>query len=42
MGAGPLMVMETEVEGSTRLNPEYNFFASLSVATETPEFPTLP
>ena len=42
MGAGPLMVMDTEVLGSQRSNPLYNFFASSTVATLTPLLPTLP
>ena len=42
IGAGPLMVMETEVDGAHRSKPEYSTFMSSSVAIETPEFPTLP
>ena len=42
MGAGPLMVMETEVDGRQRSKPEYSFFMSSSVAMETPEFPVRP
>ena len=42
IGAGPLMVMETEVVGAHRSKPEYNTFMSSSVAMDTPELPTLP
>ena len=42
IGAGPLMVIETDVLGTSRSKPEYNFFMSSSVAMETPELPTLP
>jgi hypothetical protein len=42
MGAGPLMVMLTDVFGSQRSNPLYNFFASSTVAMLTPLLPTLP
>ncbi|MBV6475501.1 MAG: hypothetical protein MOGDAGHF_01037 [Rhodocyclaceae bacterium] len=41
-GAGPLMVIDTEVVGQTRSKPEYSTFMSSSVAMETPELPTLP
>ena len=36
------MVIETEVVGAQRSNPEYNFFASSIVQIDTPEFPTFP
>jgi hypothetical protein len=42
VGAGPLMVMDTEVAGSHRSKPEYRTFMSSSVAMDTPELPTLP
>ena len=42
IGAGPLMVMDTEVVGAHRLKPEYSTFRSSSVAIETPALPTLP
>ena len=42
IGAGPLMVMDTEVVGQHRSKPEYNTFRSSRVAMETPELPTLP
>ena len=42
VGAGPLIVIETEVEGAHRSKPEYSFFMSSTVAIETPELPTLP
>ena len=42
MGAGPLIVMETEVEGSQRSKPEYSLTASSRVQIETPELPTFP
>ena len=42
IGAGPLMVMDTEVVESQRSKPEYSFFMSSTVAMETPELPTLP
>jgi hypothetical protein len=42
IGAGPLIVMETEVAGCARLNPEYSFFASSRLAILTPELPILP
>ena len=41
-GAGPLMVMLTDVAGSQRSNPEYSTFRSSSVAMLTPELPTFP
>ena len=42
VGAGPLIVIDTEVVGETRSKPSYSTFMSSSVATETPEVPTLP
>ncbi len=42
VGAGPLIVMDTEVVGATRSNPSYSAFMSSRVATETPDVPTLP
>ena len=42
IGAGPLMVIDTEVVGSHRSKPEYSTLTSSSVAIETPELPTLP
>ncbi len=42
IGAGPLMVMDTEVVGAHRSKPEYSTFMSSSVAIDTPELPTLP
>ena len=41
-GAGPLMVMLTEVDGFVRSKPPYSTFMSSSVAMDTPELPTLP
>ena len=42
IGAGPLIVIETLVFLSHKLNPEYRSFASSIVAIDTPEFPTFP
>ena len=42
IGAGPLMVIETEVLGAQRSKPSYNTFMSSSVQMDTPELPTLP
>ncbi len=42
IGAGPLMVIDTEVPGALRSKPEYSFFMSSSVAMLTPELPILP
>ena len=42
VGAGPLIVIDTLVDGETRSKPPYSTFMSSSVATETPEVPTLP
>ena len=41
-GAGPLIVMETEVFGKSRSKPEYSRFASSTVQIETPAFPIFP
>ena len=41
-GAGPLIVIDTEVAGAIRSKPSYSAFMSSSVATETPEVPTFP
>ena len=42
VGAGPLMVIDTELFAAHRSNPEYSTFMSSRVAIETPELPTLP
>ena len=42
VGAGPLMVIETEVVGAQRSKPPYSTFRSSRVAMETPDVPTLP
>ena len=42
VGAGPLMVIDTEVVGSDRSKPRYSSRMSSSVAIDTPELPTLP
>ena len=42
IGAGPLIVIDTEVVGAHRSKPEYSFFMSSSVAMLTPELPILP
>ncbi len=42
VGAGPLMVIDTDVVGSHRSNPSKSTFMSSRVATDTPELPTLP
>ena len=42
IGAGPLIVIDTDVVGDDRSKPEYSFFMSSSVAIETPELPILP
>jgi len=42
VGAGPLMVIDTDVIGSHRSKPEYSTSMSSSVAIDTPELPTLP
>ena len=41
-GAGPLIVIDTDVDGLVRSKPEYSTFMSSSVAIDTPELPTLP
>ena len=41
-GAGPLIVIDTEVVGAHRSNPEYMTFMSSTVAIDTPDVPTLP
>ena len=42
VGAGPLIVIDTEVDGLHRSKPEYRTFMSSRVAIDTPELPTLP
>ena len=42
IGAGPLMVILTDVIGCDKSKPEYNFLASSKQAIETPAFPILP
>jgi hypothetical protein len=42
VGAGPLIVIDTELFGAHRSKPEYSTFMSSSVAIDTPELPTLP
>ena len=42
IGAGPLIVIDTDVVGAHRSKPEYSFFMSSTVAIDTPELPTLP
>ena len=42
VGAGPLIVIDTELLGAQRSKPEYSTFMSSSVAIDTPELPTLP
>ena len=42
VGAGPLIVIDTDVVGSQRSKPEYSTFMSSSVAIDTPDVPTLP
>ena len=42
VGAGPLMVIDTEVVGSHRSKPSKRAFMSSSVAMDTPEVPILP
>jgi hypothetical protein len=42
VGAGPLMVMDTEVVGSHRSKPSNRAFMSSRVAMETPDVPILP
>src|SRR5688572_20477644 len=42
VGAGPLIVIDTEVDGAHRSNPLYKRLASSRQQTETPALPTLP
>ena len=42
VGAGPLIVIDTDVDGLHRSKPSYSTFMSSSVAIDTPELPTLP
>ena len=42
VGAGPLMVIDTEVDGLHRSKPSYSARMSSSVAMDTPELPILP
>ena len=42
VGAGPLIVIDTLVVGEVRSKPAYSSRMSSSVATETPDVPTLP
>ena len=42
VGAGPLIVIDTDVVGSHRSKPPYSTFMSSRVAIDTPELPTLP
>ncbi len=42
IGAGPLIVIETEVAGCDKSKPEYNFFASSKQQIETPALPIFP
>ena len=42
VGAGPLMVSDTDVDGAIRSKPSKSTFMSSRVATETPDVPTLP
>jgi hypothetical protein len=42
VGAGPLIVIDTDVVGSHRSNPSKRTFMSSRVAMDTPELPTLP
>ena len=42
IGAGPLMVILTDVFGSHKSKPLYNFLASSMVAILTPLFPIFP
>ena len=42
VGAGPLMVIDTDVFGAVRSKPSYSTFMSSSVAMDTPDVPTLP
>ncbi len=42
VGAGPLMVIETDVAGSQRSNPSKSARMSSTVAIDTPEVPIFP
>ena len=42
VGAGPLIVIDTDVVGSHRSMPSNSAFMSSRVATDTPALPTLP
>jgi hypothetical protein len=42
IAAGPLMVIDTEVFGSAKLKPEYNFLAASKLQKLTPEFQIFP
>ena len=42
IGAGPFIVIETEVAGWLKSKPEYSFLASSRQQMETPAFPILP
>ena len=42
MGAGPLMVIDTEVLGAHSSNPPYSTLTSSRVHTLTPDVPILP
>ena len=42
IGAGPLIVIETDVNGCDKSKPEYNFLASSKQQIETPELPIFP
>ena len=42
VGAGPLIVIDTEVDGSHRSKPSYSARMSSRVAIDTPALPTLP
>src|SRR5579859_4416128 len=42
VGAGPLIVIDTDVVGDVRSNPSYRAFMSSRVAIDTPDVPTLP
>ena len=42
IGAGPLIVIDTLVDGAVRSKPLYKTFMSSSLQMETPEVPILP
>ena len=42
VGAGPLIVIDTDVFGSAKLKPLYNFLASSKQQILTPELPIFP